>query len=181
VSGSYWCQSTDTTTTYTVTARREQAERWEAAASADGLRGVGSWLAETADTHLRERAQTGRAAPLTWLRDRFRVLVTGTTARPEVAHEIEVRGMVSGPFGIFRGDGRGLGEPGCSLFSLVHRPTRRVVATLPLRKSCMALAAELSGLEIDWQEIDPERVLGAAPDRGKAQALIRLFEKLTRT
>ena len=27
----------------------------------------------------------------------------------------------------------------------------------------------------------PEKVLGEAPDRGKAQALIRLFGKLTRT
>ncbi|HEX4966131.1 MAG TPA: hypothetical protein VF173_35305 [Thermoanaerobaculia bacterium] len=34
---------------------------------------------------------------------------------------------------------------------------------------------------IDWQEINPEKVLGAAPDRGKAQAVIRLFEKLTHT
>src|SRR5438105_1980508 len=38
----------------------------------------------------------------------------------------------------------------------------RTVATLPLRKSCMALAAELAGLEIDWQETDPERVLVGA-------------------
>jgi hypothetical protein len=166
--------------TYTVTARRDQAERWEAAASAGALRTVGSWLAETADAHLRERAQTGRSPALSWLQDRFRVLVTDTTARPEVAHEIEVRGMVSGPFGIFRGDGRSVGEPGCSRFSLVHRPTRRIIVTLPLRKSCMALAAELAVLRIDWQEIDPEKVLGEAPDRRKAHAIVRLFEKLTR-
>jgi hypothetical protein len=179
LSGSYWRPSTDDTTTYTVTARREQAERWEAAASADGLRSVGSWLAETADAHLRERAQTGRPPALPWLQERFRVLVTDTTARPEVARELEVRGMVSGPFGIFRGDGRGVGEPGCSRYSLVHRPTRRIIATLPLRKSCKAVAAELAVLRIDWREIDPEKVLGAAPDRGKAQAVVRLFERLT--
>src|SRR5947209_10127878 len=167
------------TTSYTVTARREQAERWEAAAGEVSLP-VCVWLGETADTYLRELVRVGRAAPLTWLRDRFRVLVTDTTARPEVAREVEVAGMVSGPFGIFRGNGRGLGEPGCSLHSIVHRPTRRVVATLPLRKSCMALAAELAVLRIDWQEIDPEKVLGAAEDRGKAQALIRLFGQLHR-
>ncbi|MEA2600105.1 MAG: hypothetical protein QOF89_1097 [Acidobacteriota bacterium] len=181
MSGSYWCQSTETTTTYTVTARRDQVERWEAAASADGVRSVGSWLAETADARLRERAQSGGPPALPWLQDRFRVLVTDTTARPEVAHEIEVRGMVSGFFGIFRGDGQGVGEPGCSRYSLVHRPTRRIIVTLPLRKSCMALAAELAALRIDWQEVDPEKVLGAAPDREKAQAVIRLFEKLTCT
>ena len=45
----------------------------------------------------------------------------------------------------------------------------------------MALAAELAGLEIDWQETDPEKVLMGAPDQGKVQALIRLYEKVTRT
>jgi hypothetical protein len=178
---SYYCAEPIDATTYTVTARREQAELWEAAASADGLRTVGSWLAETADAHLRELVREGRAAPLTWLRDRFRVLVTDTTVSPEVARELEVAGMVSGPFGIFRGDGRGVGEPGCSRYSLAHRPTRRIIATLPYRRACKAVAAELAALRIDWQEIDPEKVLGEAPDRGKAQAVIRLFERLTCT
>jgi hypothetical protein len=61
-----------------------------------GLRTAGTWLAETADAHLQERAQTGRPSALPWLKDWFRVLVTDTTARPEVTHEIEVRGMASG-------------------------------------------------------------------------------------
>jgi hypothetical protein len=107
------------------------AEKWEAAASADGLRGVGSWLAGGPDAHLRERAQPGRPPALPWLWDRFRVPVTDTTARPAVTREVEVAGMVSGPFGIFRGDGRGLGEPGCSRYSLVHRPTRRISPRSP--------------------------------------------------
>ena len=101
------------TTSYTVTARREQAERWEAAAGEVSLP-VCVWLGETADTYLRELVRVGRAAPLTWLRDRFRVLVTDTTARPEVAREVEVAGMVSGPFGIFRGNGQGLASSAAS-------------------------------------------------------------------
>jgi hypothetical protein len=44
---------------------------------------------------------------------------------------------------------------------------------------CSELAAELAALRIDWQ--DPEKVVGGAPDQEKAQALLRLFEKLTRT
>ena len=72
----------------------------------------------------------------------------------------------------------GAGEPGCSRFSLVHLPTRRVIDSLPLRKSCMALAAELAPLRVDWRETDPEKVLGAAEDREKVQELIRLFGKL---
>jgi hypothetical protein len=44
----------------------------------------------------------------------------------------------------------------------------------------MALAAELAVLEINWQETDPERVLQGAPDQGKVQAILRLYEKVTR-
>jgi hypothetical protein len=124
-------------------------------------------------------AQTGRPKPLSWYTTYFRVLVTDTTVRPEVSREIQVRGMVSGYFGIFRGSGRGLGEPGCNQHSLVHLPTRRIIDTLPLRKSCKALAAELAALRIDWQEKDPEKVVRDSPDQEKAQKLLRLFEKLT--
>ena len=169
------------TRSYTVPASQEQGERWEAAAAIQGERNVGTWLAVTADAHLRELARSGRATPLPWFRDRFSVTITDTSRRPEVVADVEVRGFVSGPFGVFRGSGRGAGAPGSGEHSLAHLPTRRVIATLPLRKSCMALAAELATLRIDWQETDPEKVLGEAPDRGKVQAVVRLFERLTRT
>ena len=169
------------TLSYTVPASPEQGERWEAAAAVQGERNVGAWLAVTADAHLQELARSGRATPLSWFRDRFPVTITDTSRRPEVVADIEVQGIVSGPFGIFRGSGRGAGAPGSGEHSLVHLPTRRVIGTLPLRKSCMGLAAELAALRIDWQETDPEKVVGGTPDQEKAQALLRLFEKLTRT
>lgn len=56
--------------------------------------------------------------------------------------------------------GRGAGAPGSGEHSLVHLPTRRVIGTLPLRKSCMALAAELAALRIDWQETEPGKGRG---------------------
>ncbi len=169
------------TKTVTVPADREQIERWEAAAAVEGYRSVGCWLARTADAALRELARSGRPAPLPWFRDRFRVLVTDTSVRPEVAREIQVRGEVSGSFGIFRGDRKGLREPGCCRHSLVHRPSRLIIDTLPIRKSCKALAAELAALRVNWQEADPEKVVQGSPDQEKAQALLRLFQKLTRT
>ncbi len=170
----------DKAVSFTVDADREQAERWEAAAADRGVE-VSSWLADTADAQLRERARSGRATPLLWDRGRFLVRLTDTTRRPEIVADVEVPGFVSRPFGIFRGSGRGTGAPGSGEHSLAHLPTRRIIATLPLRKSCMALAAELAGLEIDWQETDPERVLQGAPDQGKVQALLQLYQKLTRT
>ena len=108
------------------------------------------------------------------------VRLTDTARCPSVAADVEVSGPTSRPFGIFRGTARGLGAPGSGSHTLAHLPTLRTIATLPLRKSCMALAAELADLEIDWQETDPEKVLVGAPDQGKAQTLIRLYEKLTR-
>ena len=170
----------DKATSYTVDANHVQADQWGAAA-AERCMSVSSWLADTADVHLRELARSGRATPLLWDRGRFLVRLTDTTRSPSVAADVEVPGLISRPFGIFRGSGRGVGAPGSGTHTLAHLPTRRTIATLPLRKSCMALAAELAVLEIDWQETDPERVLVGAPDQGKAQALIRLYEKLTRT
>ncbi len=107
------------------------------------------------------------------------MLVTDTSVRPEVAREIQVRGEVSGSFGIFRGDHKGPGEPGCCRHSLVHRPSRLIIDTLPLRKACRALAAELAALRVNWQETDPEKVVQGSPDQEKAQALVRLFDKIT--
>src|SRR5436305_8829025 len=150
---------------FTVDASRERAELWRVAA-AERCMSVPSWLADTADTHLRELARTGRALPLPWHPDRFLVRLTDTTRSPSVAADVEVPGLISRPFGIFRGTARGVGAPGSGQHTLAHLPTRRTIATLPLRKSCMALAAELACLEIDWQASDPERVLVGAPDQG---------------
>jgi hypothetical protein len=163
---------------FKVDADRERADLWREAA-AERCMSVPSWLADTADVHLRELARSGRAKPLLWDRGRFLARLTDTSRRPEIVADVQVPGLVSRPFGIFRGTARGLGAPGSGEHTLAHLPTRRTIATLPLRKSCMALAAELAVLEIDWQETDPERVLVGAPDQKKVLALIRLYEKLT--
>ena len=170
----------DKAVSFTVEADREQAERWREAAAERGVE-ISSWLADTADAHLRELARSGRATPLLWDRGCFLVRLTDTSRRPEIVSEVSVQGFISGPFAVFRGDTGGPGSPGCGLFSLVHLPTRRILATLPVRKSCMALAAELAVLRVDWQETDPEKVLAGAPDREAVQGLIRLFKTLTRT
>ena len=167
--------------TFSVPASQDQAERWGTAASALGGRSIGAWLAETADASLRNLTTAGRTPPLSWFWSYFRVLTMDSSTRPETTREVQVRGEISGPFAVFRGDSNGPGSPGCGLHSLVHLPTRRILATLPVRKSCKALASELSVLRVDWQETDPQKVLGSAPDREAAQGLIRLFKTLTRT
>lgn len=159
---------------FTIHVSREQAERWEEAAAVQGPTPVESWLVSAADAYLQELVRSGRLASLEWFWTRFRLPVKGRG-------EVEVRGEVFGPFGIFRGDSTGPGEPGCCRHSLVHLPTRRIIATLPLRKSSKALAAELALLRINWQEQDPEKLAVGSPDQEKAQTLLRLFQKLTRT
>lgn len=168
-----------TTISYTVHASRDQAERWEMAAAAQGRMAIGPWLASTADAYLRQLAKAGRPMPLAWYRERFPVITFDTTTRPATTEEIIVPGAISGPFGIFRGDSRGPCCEGGYRHSLVHLPSHRIIATLPYQRSCKALAAELTVLRIDWQEKDPEKVVEGAPDQEKVQALLRLFKELT--
>jgi hypothetical protein len=84
----------DKAVSFTVAADRDQADRWGAAA-VERCMEVASWLADTADAHLRERARTGQAPPLFWFRDRFLVTVMDTTRRPEIVSEVSVPGFLS--------------------------------------------------------------------------------------
>jgi hypothetical protein len=56
--------------------------------------------------------------------------------------EIEVHGMISPPFGEFRGTVEG--RDTSKRRTLVHVPTRRAIATLKSARQCKALASELA-------------------------------------
>ncbi|HEX4959845.1 MAG TPA: hypothetical protein VF173_03330 [Thermoanaerobaculia bacterium] len=114
--------------------------------------------------------------PLTWKRGTFRVLVAED--RGAKLHELQVRGPVSGPFGVFRGDGHGPTPEGRSYFSLIHLPTGLIVVTLQYRHQCMAMAAELVLLRVDWDETDPQKVVGEAPDKMKVQAIHSRYRRM---
>jgi hypothetical protein len=114
----------------------EQSARWKRAAEAEGYASAGSWLAYAADAYLKARARAGRPLPLAWHLGRFRVaLETGET---------DVQGKVSPPFGVFRGSEHGLST--AHSFSLVHVPSRRIVATFRYGRDCRALAGEMAFL-----------------------------------
>ena len=120
---------------FTVGGTQEQSIRWKRAAEAESFRSVGTWLARAADAYLRVRAKAGVPSPLAWHLGYFTVvLMTG--------REVETRGMVSPPFGIYRGTGSG---PNRNLpRTLVYLPGKRIVATLKTSGQCRALAAELA-------------------------------------
>lgn len=121
---------------FTVRATMAQSIRWKQAAEGEGFASVGSWAGRALDAYLEARTRAGRPIPLAWHRGAVRVVLEG--------REVTLRGMVSAPFGIFRGTAEGPGLRACQRFTLVHLPPRRIVATLRSLRQCQALAAELA-------------------------------------
>jgi hypothetical protein len=132
------------TVAFTVRGTMAQGIRWKQAADADGHLAVGNWLAEAADAYLKARARAGRPVPLAWRRGHFRVLLADGS-------EVTVRGMVSPPFGTFRGTADGPDGNKCR--TLVHVPSRQVVATLRSARACKALASEIAPLWLRDREL----------------------------
>ncbi len=123
--------------TFSVRGTVEQSARWKRAAEAEGYVSAGSWLAYAADAYLKVRARAGVPLPLAWHRGRFLVTLN--------AGEMNVRGQISPPFGVFHGtpDGMTLTQ---SSFSLCHLPSRRLIATLGTLRHAKALASEVAPL-----------------------------------
>ena len=119
---------------FTVRATMPQSIRWKQAAEGEGFASVGSWAGRALDAYLEARTRAGRPIPLAWHRGTFRVVLDG--------QEVPLRGMVSPPFGVYRGTTDGPGT--CQRFTLVHIPARRVIATLRTILQCKALASELA-------------------------------------
>ncbi len=136
--------------TFTVRATEAQSVRWKRAAEAEGFPSAGAWLAEAADAYLKVRARAGRPLPLAWRLGHFRVILMDGS-------EIEVRGKVSPPFGIFQGTSDGPDRN--KLRTLVHLPGRKVVATLRSSRQCRALASEIAPLLLRHELPDPGRVI----------------------
>jgi hypothetical protein len=147
---------------------------WCQAARYAGHRHVRTWVHAIIEDFL----ETGPGRffpllPLVWHRGTFQAIRTtdGTTYGPH-----EVRGCISGPFGIYAGcyfiraDPRR--EEG---FTLAHVPTGRKLATLDLAGACKRLAGELAPLRMGWHEVDPERVTG--PDSAKVNAIVARYER----
>lgn len=121
---------------FTVRATMAQSIRWKQAAEGEGFASVGSWASRALDAYLEHRTRAGRPIPLGWSRGHVRVVLDG--------QEATLRGMVSPPFGIYRGTAERPVSRGCGRFTLLHLPTRRIIATLRTIRQCYALAAELA-------------------------------------
>lgn len=125
------------TASFTVRATERQSLDWKRAADLDGHASVGTWLAMAADCHLKVRARAGRPLPLAWRMGAFSVdLEDGSTLR--------LPGFLSPPFGAFRGTTEGPGLRACHRYTLVHTPSRQIIATLTTFRQCKSLASELA-------------------------------------
>jgi hypothetical protein len=125
-----------TIASFTVKATMDQSIRWKRAAAGEGHRAVGTWLAGAADAYLRARARAGQPIALAWQRGHFLVALE--------SGEVRVYGMISTPFGYYRGDGRGPGYRGMMRYALVLLATGRLVAVLKTAAQVRTLAAELA-------------------------------------
>lgn len=124
------------TVSFTVRATLQQSLRWRRVAEAEGFRSIGSWASGALDAHLELRARAGRPIPLAWHRGYLAVILDG--------QEVTLRGHISPPFGIYRGTQLGPAYPGIKRHTLVHLPTRRIIATLRTNGQCQTLASELA-------------------------------------
>ena len=123
-------------TSFHVGATMAQSIRWKQAAEGEGFASVGSWAGRALDAYLEHRTKAGRPIPLSWSYGFVRVVLDG--------REVTLRGFVSVPFGAYRGTAEGPASIGRKRFTLVHLPSRRIIATLRSYRQCQALASELA-------------------------------------
>ena len=79
--------------------------------------------------------------------------------------DLQVRGVVSPPFGVFRGTSHGPDRN--KLRTLVHLPSGRIIATLKSSRQCRALASELAPVILRGELPDPVPIV----ERHRREAL----------
>jgi hypothetical protein len=138
------------TASFHVRATPAQAAAWNRAAEGEGHRSAGTWLAAAADAYLKARARAGQPLPLAWHLGKFTALLMD-------GRELQVHGVVSPPFGIYRGTSHGPDRN--KLRTLVHLPSGRIIATLKSSRQCRALAAELAPVLLRGELPDPAPIV----------------------
>ena len=125
------------TAVFTVKGTLDQSVRWKQASEAHGQTSVGAWLADAADSYLRQLSRGGRPVRLVWRNGVVRVVRMD-------GKEIEEIGRTSPPFGYLRGNLFGRDYTGGKAFTLIYLPQRKVLATLSTAKECRIMASELA-------------------------------------
>jgi hypothetical protein len=98
--------------------------------------------------------------PLTWRRSTFYVPVKPPGENETIPYPVS--GIVSGPFGIFRGDSHGpdRSREKSAQYSLVLPACGRFLSTCATQGGCRVLAEELAVLDVAWTAEDVNEVTG---------------------
>jgi hypothetical protein len=158
---------------FNVKAKYWEAPTWRLVARFRGFHSVGAWLAELAAEDAARHVEAAKAAyraerekllpPRAWKPGTFGVNLWRETRFVEV----EVEGLVSPPFGIYRFH---------KAYSLAHLPTGHTLFNSPRRRDCQHLAAELVTCDVPWDETNDER-LSRAPGIEVAKAILARLER----
>ena len=107
-----------------------------------------------------------------WHRETFAVQLMNAPMEsgPKEGRAVLVRGMVSGPFGIYPGTAWSIGHPSASrkTYTLLHMPTRVAQFTLPREGLCRQAASELASCDIAWESAWILGVVGPIEEMEKA-------------
>ena len=132
--------------TFTVSADRDEADRWEAIAKDQGHATVGAWLAKLA---VRESQRVGKLAPkepLVWRRGTFRAIAPDPRFAPSEVDRL-VSGWIAGPFGIYRE------FPKPRFYVLTHIPSKTPLVAMRRNLDCREVARQLSALPgMKWSD-----------------------------
>ncbi len=105
---------------------------------------------------------------LAWKRSTFPVLLrVPGEFKPQ---PFPVAGIVSGAFGIFRGDKKGPDQEG-QRYSLVLVPSGGFLYIYSRQIDCKVMAEELAPLAVAWSAADPKQITG--PGLAMAKTLLR--------
>src|SRR4029079_1109368 len=158
-------------TVLTLKVPEDVAERWKIAAKFEGYPGVGPWLRSLSQGQVKGLGKKLPDETLTWKRGTFIVRMCGKIE--EYMGEKEVKGLVAGPFGIYRGSTTDLCDYGMIYFTLVHVPSHEAFATLYRQTDCKSLARQLFRLKLSWYQTDRSKVTG--PGVYEAGRILRSF------
>jgi len=161
------------TTTIALKVTEDLAALWKLAAEEEGHPNVARWLRSLAQTRAENLQVKLPEKTLTWNVGTFVVEMCGSV--PEWKGPVEVKGIVAGPFGIFRGSGRGACHSSDSYFSLALVACHTVITRLGRQKDCKKLALRLFPLKLDWYATDPQNVGGSGVS--EARVILHAFKR----
>jgi hypothetical protein len=160
------------TTTPTLKVTEDLAALWKVAAEEEGHPSVAPWLRFLAQGKVKELGVTLPEKTLDWKRGVFVVKLYGQV--PEWRGPTEVKGIIAGPFGIFRGSSLGCYSWNSS-FTLVLVPCQTAFATFDRQIDCKDLARRLIPLKLDWYATEPSEVSG--PGVPVVREILQLFKR----